>query len=1039
MDIERIGQLISSNYQDVQSVADGPVFRASFKHHEAPVGIYYFDCSKSLLRPTFDLGEYQERLLSNEYYEQSGPLQWNLYLYLLCDDDEYARLLNDGLVSRIESDGIYAKKYVTSEELLRQELALRTEKWHREAADLPEDISARWLEVLEKHGLAEVADQRVSGKEVFRRYMDDSSSAAPKRRKKKLAEGAAELGFVRGLKLDSQRSYPLEREFEFGPVNLIEGANGAGKTSLLEAIELWTCGRSFRNQNGQERADDVWLKLNHTYERGRRPGDNELFRSRDLLWYGHHQSKGTDLCYRFNRFNFYNTDAAIHITNASDSDTLNRAIADLVLGEEANVIESRLRTLLSYLEPEHRANKKDVEVLKAQIKEAKEALKSLGSAPEGGEEPLDDLKVELRRLGLQISVGIENEESLEALEHELKAMTARVEECRAELSWLPTISLTIIRNEDKRLEALLKEVALISRQSDAGSRRLGELQETVETLKSDLAVLDAWQRYLFNESTTKLRGLEETINQVLKHKNACNEASEVVTDINVVKYLEASDLLKDVEDREKKRERKLQTEIGKLKREARQIEKEWGQISALLSEIREKSHQLIRINPGIESCPVCGNAYEIGELVGRLADQREELAQPIQAQDIQARLSQAELETSDVADRLDELQRLRYAYSLLVSPEEEADWRLSTVAQRLGDVCDELSRINQELDDLTWLKARLGQDGLTEIEYESLRTLVRNKFPDAPLTYEHKADFDHYKARLARTIEEQESALRETEAMISDNLTKREALYQDYLGTAGVSTNTDFELTRHAAQLKRWEPVYSNILNRIGLSPEQSVADVSVRLREAKATCERHADSRKLLERTVSLRANYEAKRKDAESRMPEAKRRSQRAGEAISVINSILVSDNTESHLQKFFEVNTIDIFEIYRLLHAPREFTDVEYDEVDGKIVLVRNSGEKSLLTQISSGQRAALSMSIFLSLNRKLRNGPPFILLDDPVALVDDLNVLSFIDYLRDIVIAGERQIFFATANQKVATLFRKKFAFLKKEFKDIRLIR
>ena len=1038
MNIESIGRLISRNYEDVQSVADGPVFRASFKHRTAPVGIYYFDCSKALLRPTFDLGEYQERLLSDEYYEQSGPLQWNLYLYMLCDDDEYAQLLDDGLVSRIESDGIYAKKYVTSEALLRQELALRTEKWHREASDLPEDISSRWIEVLGRHSLAEVADQSISVKEVFRRYMIGSPGEAPKRRKKKVSGGAAELGFVKGLKLDSPRPYPLEREFEFGPVNLIEGANGAGKTSLLEAIELWTCGRSFRNQNAQERADDVWLKLNGTYERGKKIGDNELYRSRDLLWYGHHQSKGTDLCYRFNRFNFYNTDAAIHITNASDSDTINRAIADLVLGEEANVIESRLKTLLSYLEPEQRADKRDVEDLEAQIREANEALKSLGPVSGGGEGSLGDLKSEMRRLGLQI-LGLENEEALEDLARELNAMSARAEECRSELSWLPTISLIAIREEEKRLDALLREVQYLSRQSETGGQRLRELQEKAQTLKSDLAVLDAWKPYLFNESAVKLRGLDETINQVLKHRNACNEASEVITDINVIRYLEENDSLEDVEDRVKQRERALQTEIGKLKRESRQIEKEWGQVSALLAEIREKSRRLIKSSPEVEKCPVCGFAYEMGELAKRLAVQQEELPQPKQAVDVQTRLSHSELEANDVANRLDELQRLRYAYSLLVSPEEKVDWSLAGVAQRLASVREELSRVNQELDELTWLKARLEQEGLTEGVYESLRASVRNNFPDAPLTYNRREDFEQYRILLTRTIEEHESALRETETMLSENSTKRESLYREYFANSGVAQSTDSELKRYAAQLKRWKSAYLEILNRIGLSPEHSIADVSVRLREAKAICERHVDSRKLLARTAHLQSSYDTKRRDAESKLPEARRKNKRASEAIAVISSILASDNTENHLQKFFEVNTTDIFEIYRLLHAPREFTDVEYDETDGKIVLVRNSGERSLLTQISSGQRAALSMSIFLALNRKLRNGPPYILLDDPVALVDDLNVLSFLDYLRDIVIAGSRQVFFATANQKVATLFRKKFAFLESDFKDIRLTR
>lgn len=53
---------------------------------------------------------------------------------------------------------------------------------------------------------------------------------------------------------------------------------------------------------------------------------------------------------------------------------------------------------------------------------------------------------------------------------------------------------------------------------------------------------------------------------------------------------------------------------------------------------------------------------------------------------------------------------------------------------------------------------------------------------------------------------------------------------------------------------------------------------------------------------------------------------------------------------------------------------------------------------------------------------------ILMDDPIAHIDDLNSLSFLDYLREIVLTGRRQIYFATANDKLATLFERKFDFL-----------
>jgi len=54
------------------------------------------------------------------------------------------------------------------------------------------------------------------------------------------------------------------------------------------------------------------------------------------------------------------------------------------------------------------------------------------------------------------------------------------------------------------------------------------------------------------------------------------------------------------------------------------------------------------------------------------------------------------------------------------------------------------------------------------------------------------------------------------------------------------------------------------------------------------------------------------------------------------------------------------------------------------------------------------------------------------------VDDLNSLSFLDYLRETV-RGERQIFFATANDKFASLFERKFDFLGDEFRRLDLSR
>jgi DNA repair protein SbcC/Rad50 len=84
---------------------------------------------------------------------------------------------------------------------------------------------------------------------------------------------------------------------------------------------------------------------------------------------------------------------------------------------------------------------------------------------------------------------------------------------------------------------------------------------------------------------------------------------------------------------------------------------------------------------------------------------------------------------------------------------------------------------------------------------------------------------------------------------------------------------------------------------------------------------------------------------------------------------------------------------------------------------VLFERQTGALSPVTAISTGQRAALALSIFLGLNSSVTTRAPRLLFDDPIVHVDDLNVVSFLDMLRDLVILGERHVFFATANSRL----------------------
>jgi DNA repair protein SbcC/Rad50 len=133
----------------------------------------------------------------------------------------------------------------------------------------------------------------------------------------------------------------------------------------------------------------------------------------------------------------------------------------------------------------------------------------------------------------------------------------------------------------------------------------------------------------------------------------------------------------------------------------------------------------------------------------------------------------------------------------------------------------------------------------------------------------------------------------------------------------------------------------------------------------------------------------------------------------------------------------NAAEIARIFASIHMPNEF---DITVIDGKLVIIRRTtGAQVQLEHMSTGQRAAFALSLFLAMNSRLRSGPPVLLFDDPVAHIDDINMLSFLDHLRQLAIGGTRQIFFATADTKLAGLFRHKFRFLGNDFKELRLSR
>ena len=167
-------------------------------------------------------------------------------------------------------------------------------------------------------------------------------------------------------------------------------------------------------------------------------------------------------------------------------------------------------------------------------------------------------------------------------------------------------------------------------------------------------------------------------------------------------------------------------------------------------------------------------------------------------------------------------------------------------------------------------------------------------------------------------------------------------------------------------------------------------------------------------------------KRKElVEKQLADLRPQMKRLTDARAVLEDLKKNHSLSGAMESALRENRGSIEAIFARIHSPAEFRGL-----GSKLAtLVRKAnGQEATLSQISTGQRAAFALSIFLAQNAQLTAAPPVILIDDPIAHIDDLNSLSFLDYLREVALTGRRQIYFATANDKLATLFERKFDFL-----------
>jgi DNA repair exonuclease SbcCD ATPase subunit len=1008
------------------------LFRGERWHADKQLGVYYFDFSQQILETQFDLEAFTQKQIAPDFYTHEGSLQWNYYLYFVVDSKGFEEIRKTPRASEIETNKTFARKFIREQTGLNEELAkplaatLATTHQAR-------DIASRWVEELKAAGLGRIPDPSAEYTSTVSAYLLDSTvpkAISTSRPTQEVEDGR----FIQMLQLDRFRTHPEQKNFEFGTVNLIRGVNGTGKTSVLEAVELCICGGN-RRQNG-ERPDGAKLQIQYNGQPKavKCPESSAaLYRSRDLAWYGGYYRQGNQLCHNFARFNFFDSDAAYQLSSAATGKDILDSINSLLLGEFATTIEERMKQFLERFNKEQRDLKRLVQIQEQEAAKVTQQIKLLKEVKDTREALLKEMQAKAENCGWRKLPARFRLEDLAVTNENVDEVTNQLSQHVGRLPWFSRVTISSMTLEGKRLSEALKDVSQKKELAAKNITALDKIKAHIAEGEAELKILQRLNEYHEKPNALTLIGINEAI-KALKVKVA--EMKEAVTLLNTIdlkKFDQCAGTLDEVSLQFEDETARLRRNLTKLKSRASALQTQLGTLKTVIEEIKGLGRRFCEIHPDGTDCPLCGAHYE--HLSAQIASTAFSSPTEASLRELTTEIAREQQKLTERQKNIDAFSGLRQAAQIVFAAEELATRQTKAVAESLASLGDKLVQEKGRLDELVANQKNLKLAGFEEDDLQDILdsaqqeySISRSKLSNRQAVQKLVADKTEALNGLRNDTRNKDKARQEIDAEISRAVKKAVGDVSDDDGIV--------ELERRKLLLEEILDEANTLQKSVTISDTEDFSSLEKKLEIFSKALARIQQGLKSVEEKDAFEQRFAASLDETQKQLAKLKPKLKRAEAAVNVLDRLLGSDYKAAYLQHVLGEHKSKIATIFTRIHAPFEFKDVH---IDTDVLLERGSGTKSPVSEISTGQRAALALSIFLSLNSSVHTRAPWLLFDDPVVHVDDLNILSFLDMLRDLVLLGNKQVFFATANTRIADLFAKKFDFLGTEFKEFRFQR
>lgn len=1020
MDKQAIHNLLNKSYSNSIEIRDG-IYLAVKEHNNIPFLKAYIDTTGALFNEDFDFAAYQRELLIDEYYSNEGAIQWNYYFYFLVDDKDKSKKEFAELKASVESDRKLARKFViTISEF--EALLNPISSGHFQA---PKDIEHDWYRHLTVGFNDDVFDLDIPFADVVTRYIEKKSTSRASRKAKKLDVTPFER--IGTLVLNKYRPFPLKRKFHFGKVNLIHGPNAVGKTSLLEAIELSICGKTLRNKKNNEKFEFGITKFATDKETTYTNKTDSYYRSCDYHWYKQNYRSDNKLYQSFNRFNYFDADAAALFTERIEKNQggMKKSLAQILYGVDTLNLFERIEKIAGRFHSEESRLSKSIIDSKLTIATLKRDLAKYTDAS------LQRLNNEALIKEIK-SAGVKDQWLSGNNLNDLVDATSKLDVSLA--SWsiaIETYDVTDIKSIDKKIQDMERVNSMVN--------ELGEQLRKIHKNKMDLEE----KLRLANSRKSNLKRLEKYYAfDALQIKNlesnlVINERNLRVLQDGVAKFSKINQsLIQDFKNNSIDEALTLQREklvdIENLRNKnltlIDDIRNHQNEVSILLKQIQVNAKKLTKANPHLSDCPLCGSDLKPSTLLNKMLMNPEISLDNENLHGLVETSSELLLLQTETEKIVLELELLRDAF-ISLDVANKTDWDIKTILDKFLTVSSQVSELSAVIGKSKDILASLKGEELFSKELDQLMIELGYKNVN-----ELPSSLNNQISENLETINSLDEQLRIVEAAILDNTSEYLNVTMKCFPLGDVQQST--EIKGLIDNLKNLQIEILKISTILDFNDLEVFSSVLTRISLVKKLITSYQDNQGV----ISLMSNLESRLLAAQKNYDELDKKINRSKSGIKELSSIIENYSPDKYLTDFLKSHTDTISEIFIKLHAPNDFIAVEL--IDDVLKLKRAENNYSGLEELSTGQRTALVLSVFLTLNQSIKTVPPIVIFDDPVTFVDDLNTLTFLDYLRNMVLNEEKQIFFATANQKLANLFAKKFEFLAHDvtgFKEFQLSR